>query len=202
MDTEEYRPEPIKAADRLLDQHWRQRFYDLLGNVPADDTGTPGHTLQSKLYKRWRESDVNQGWGVLNTLFTEMFGFYLRSQMDYVQVLTLQALAQKHADPDVRERMLQRILEVSQTTRRRLNAQLATIEYSSDNGKWRTARRDYTCAACGKDIYGKERYFEYLGETPSFQSGKRYHAACATEPHPTRDGRLLALTAPEEVKST
>jgi len=48
-------------------------------------------------------------------------------------------------------------------------------------GQWRTARKSHVCRACEKGIGVGERYFEYTGEVPAFQTGYPYHRTCAIE---------------------
>jgi hypothetical protein len=46
-------------------------------------------------------------------------------------------------------------------------------------GQWRTARKLHTCERCHLRIITGERYFEYTGEVPAFQTGSPYCRNCA-----------------------
>ena len=57
------------------------------------------------------------------------------------------------------------------------DAELAAI--TVENGYYpRTARKEHRCHQCGQPIARGARYIEYLGATPAYQSGERYHPAC------------------------
>jgi hypothetical protein len=43
----------------------------------------------------------------------------------------------------------------------------------------RTARKVHGCWGCPRQIVRGERYIEYLGETPAYEAGHRYHLDCA-----------------------
>lgn len=78
-------------------------------------------------------------------------------------------------------------------------------ETTGDNTIFRVARKQWRCRGghdgsrntrCDKPIVAGSSYVEYVGETPMFQSGDRYHYECAeqqglirrTEPHAESDG--------------
>jgi hypothetical protein len=46
-------------------------------------------------------------------------------------------------------------------------------------GLWRRARKSHTCIECGGSINPSERYFEYTGSVPAYQTGDAYHRGCA-----------------------
>lgn len=54
-------------------------------------------------------------------------------------------------------------------------------------GGWRTARKEHVCWHCKEPILKGERHYEYVGATPAWQSGDRYHTPCAFEAIPARD---------------
>jgi hypothetical protein len=43
----------------------------------------------------------------------------------------------------------------------------------------RTARKSWSCEACGALIEPGDRHLEYLGEAHAYESGSRYCAGCA-----------------------
>jgi hypothetical protein len=59
-------------------------------------------------------------------------------------------------------------------------------EFKGFPGIWRTARKEQVCWHCLDPIRPGARHFEYLGDTPSYQSGKRFHRDCAVD-HFERD---------------
>jgi hypothetical protein len=66
-------------------------------------------------------------------------------------------------------------------------------------GQWRTARKLHTCERCHLRIIPGERYFEYTGEVPAFQTGSAYCRDCALTVWPRDEAqendRPLAATA-------
>lgn len=91
----------------------------------------------------------------------------------------LVAALMRLAEPPAQHEQPAPFVEPARDRKSRLMADERQYPHLPVPGMWRKARKPHVCEHCHEPINSTDRYFEYTGEVPDFQTGSAYCRRCA-----------------------